>query len=157
MKDIGAGPPLLSGRNLKRQDLVEAIRFISNNQKVRRNVRRISAEIQAEQGCQAAVRSFHRQLPLEKMRSDLEPRYAASVCIPQYNLQISWPVAQVLLDAEKITPHQLMPLVTREWNLTNSDNHPTRTQFRIPEKDIPYSDEERATILTNFGLIANAA
>jgi hypothetical protein len=156
VKDIGAGPSLLLGRNLRRQDLVNAIRIISNNEEVRRNARGISAEIQAEQGCQAAVRSFHRQLPLEKMRSDLEPTYAASVCIPQYKLQISWPVAQVLLEAEKITPYQLMPLVTCEWNLTNSDNHPTRTQFRIPEKDIPYSDEERATILTNFGLVANA-
>ncbi len=157
VESIGAGPPCLSGRNLKTRDLVNAIKFISTNQEVRKNARIISEKIRAEQGCEAALRTFHAQLPLEKMRSDLESTFVASVRIPRYNIQVSWPVAQVLLEAERIVPNQLMPLVTKEWDLTNYNNHPTRLQLRMPDQELPYSSEERERILSNFDLIANYA
>jgi hypothetical protein len=117
----------------------------------------MSDKIRTEQGCEAALRTFHAQLPLEKMRSDLESTFVASVRIPRYNIQVSWPVAQVLLEAERIVPNQLMSLVTKEWNLTNSNNHPTRLQLRMPDQELPYSSEERERILSNFDLIANYA
>jgi hypothetical protein len=154
VRKVGAGP-LLSGRSLKTADLVHAIRLISTNQEVRKNAQNVSQKIRAEQGCEAALRTFHAQLPLEKMRSDLEPTYVASFRIPQYKIQISWPVAQVLLEAKKITPNQLISLLTREWRLTESNNHPTPLKLRIPGKDLPYSSEEREQILSKFAVIAN--
>ncbi len=157
MRSIGVGPSCLSGRNLTTRELVKAIRFISTDPKVRENAQRISEQIRAEQGCEAALRTFHLQLPLENMRSDLEPKFVASVRIPRYNIKVSWPVAQVLLEAGKIAPNEVMPLVTKEWNLTNSDNDPTPLQLRIPEQELPYSSEEREQILSNFALIANFA
>jgi hypothetical protein len=136
---------------------VNAIRFISNNQEVREKAQAMSERIRVEQGCEAALRTFHAQLPLEKMRSDLESTFVASVRIPRYNIQVSWPVAQVLLEADKIALKEVMPLVTKEWKLTNSDNDPTRLQLRMPDQELPYSSEERERILSNFALIANYA
>jgi len=154
---IGAGPPRLSGRNLKTSELVHAIRRISTDEKVRKNAQIVSEKIRSERGCEAALRTLYSQLPLEKMHSDLEPTFAASVRIPEYNLQVSWPVAQVLLEAKKIDRNQLTPLLTREWKLTHSNNHPTPLQLRIPGKDLPYSSEEHEKILSNFARIANSS
>ncbi|CAF1511098.1 unnamed protein product [Adineta steineri] len=157
VQDMGAGPPPLSGRNLRKRDLIKAIKFITNNQEVRENARRISEQIQAEQGCKAAIHSFHRQLPVDKMHSDLESTYAACYYIARYNIRISWPVAQVLLVAKKITQSQLKPWSTREWNFANSESHPKSSHFRIPTEEIPYSREQRLQIVNNFDLIINRA
>jgi len=156
VRKVGAGP-LLSARNLTTPELVHAIKLILTDPQVRRNAQIVSEKIRAERGCEAALRTFYSQLPLEKMHSDLEPTFAASVRIPEYNLQVSWPVAQVLLEAKKIAPNQVIPLLTREWRLTESNNHPTPLKLRIPGRDLPYSSEEREQILSNFAVIANDA
>jgi hypothetical protein len=157
VENIGAGPSCLSGKKLKTRELVEAIEYISTNEQVRERAQEISQEIIHEHGCEAALRTFYAQLPLDRMRSDLESTFAACLRIPKYNLQVSLPVAEVLLEAERITADQLMPLVTKEWNLTNSNDHPTRLQLRIPGNEVPYSEEECQLILNNFDRIVDYA
>ena len=102
------GPSPLCGETLETEDLVKAIEFISQ-QRVKNIAQETSGVIQNENGCEAALRSFHKQLPLERMRSQLESTCAASCFVRRFNLKISWSVAQVLLDAEELTNEDLIP------------------------------------------------
>jgi hypothetical protein len=79
---------------------------------------------QHENGCEAAVRSFHAHLPLARMRSDLEPSFSACFRLNDYDLQISRPVAQVLVTAGAIEESQLTLLSTRDWRASMYDRRP---------------------------------
>jgi hypothetical protein len=74
-----------------------------------------------ENGCDEAVRAFHAHLPLSRMRSDLEPTFAACYELKEFLLQISRRVAQVLILGGRIDQSQLSDHSTRQW-LSIHDN-----------------------------------
>ena len=76
---------------------------------------KISVNFQGEKGCEAAIQSFHAHLPLTKMRSDLEPSFGACFRLSDYELQISRPVAQVLVAAGAVAESELAPHPTYGW------------------------------------------
>ncbi|CAM4749424.1 unnamed protein product [Rotaria magnacalcarata] len=117
---VGAGPGPLPAATLTTETLVSAITIISNDQVMKRVAQDLGNRIRNENGCQAAVESFHRQLPLQRMRSDLEGTYPACFRIPNYNLQVSWPVAQVLFSHALLTQDELIPWATQELYLDNN-------------------------------------
>ena len=76
---------------------------------------RIRDSILKEDGCAAAVHAFHTNLPLKRMHSDLEPTFAACYRSDKYDIQISRPVAQVLVAAGALEESELRHNGTREW------------------------------------------
>lgn len=119
----GAGPSPIPGKRLNATDLIEAFKFVHQDH-VRAAAERLSRAFQTENGCEAAVRSFHSNLPLKKMRSDLEPSFSACLQLEQYKLQISRPVAQVLVSAGVINESDLTIHPTRDWRATMHDTRP---------------------------------
>jgi hypothetical protein len=119
----GAGPPPIPGKRLNTDDLIEAFKIV-HEAGTREAANRLRIAFQDEDGCAAAVRSFHSHLPLSRMRSDLEPSFAASLRLEKYDLQISRPVAQVLLSAGAIEESELTALSTRDWRAAMYDDRP---------------------------------
>ncbi|CAF0916207.1 unnamed protein product [Adineta ricciae] len=117
----GAGPQPVSGKSITTEQLIQAFHF------VHQSTTRVAAEhlrdaILKEDGCAAAVRAFHANLPLTRMHSDLEPTFSACYRSDKYHLQISRPVAQVLVSANVLEEDQLRPHATRKWHFKH-DNH----------------------------------
>ncbi|CAF4166934.1 unnamed protein product, partial [Rotaria sordida] len=119
----GAGPPPVPGKRLNIHDLTEAFK-IAHESDTREAAYKLSVAFQHENGCENAVRSFHANLPLSKMYSDLESSFSACFRLNDYNLQISRPVAQVLVAAEAIKESQLTLLATRDWSTSMYDDRP---------------------------------
>ena len=117
----GAGPRPIPGKSISAKELAEAFRFV-HKPTTCDAAKRLSSLISKENGCVAAVNAFHRNLPLARMHSDLEPTFPACYRLDNYKLQISRPVAQVLAAAGLIDESQLRPHVTREWQFMY-DNH----------------------------------
>ena len=119
----GAGPAPIPGKRLNVDDLIEAFK-IAHEPGTRAAANKLRIAFQHENGCEAAVRSFHSHLPLSKMYSDLEPSFSACFRLHDYNLQISRPVAQVLVAAQAIDESQLTLLPTRDWSASMYDGRP---------------------------------
>jgi hypothetical protein len=117
----GAGPRPIPGKSITAVELAEAFRFAHQpaTQVAAENIRLAMAK---ENGCEAAVRAFHAHLPLARMRSDLDPTYAAFYRIDELNIKISRPVAPVLISAGLIDMKQLRSHHIREWNIKH-DRH----------------------------------
>ncbi|CAF3658202.1 unnamed protein product [Rotaria sp. Silwood1] len=110
----GAGPRPLPGKSITVDRLVEAFHFV-HKPTTRAAAERIRDGILKEDGCAAAVHAFHSNLPLTRMYSDLEPTFAACYRSDKYNIQISRPVAQVLVAAGALEESELRPHVVRNW------------------------------------------
>ena len=121
IEKAGAGPRPLPGKTLTVDSLVEAFHF-AHASPAREAAARIRAALVEEHGCAAAVHAFHANLPASRMRSDLEPTFAACYRLEKYNLQISRPVAQVLVSAGMIEEAELSYHATREWQFMRSDS-----------------------------------
>jgi hypothetical protein len=113
----GAGPVPVPGKSVTVQQLVAAFEF-AHEPTTQAAALKISTNFQNENGCEVAVRSFHAHLPLAKMHSDLEPSFSACFRLNDYNLQISRPVAQVLVAAEMIEEFDLSQHHSRNWHTT---------------------------------------
>ncbi|CAF1200640.1 unnamed protein product [Adineta steineri] len=116
----GAGPASLPGKTVTAKQLAAAFEFV-HDPKVQAAALKISTNFQNENGCEVAVQSFHAHLPLHKMRSDLEPTFAACFRLIKYDLQISRPVAQVLVAAEIIEESELSSHSTYGWSTLMHD------------------------------------
>jgi len=110
----GAGPRPLPGKTITADELADAFR-VAHQPSTRMAAEKIQSIMEKENGCEAAVRSFHSHLPLDRMRSDLDPTYAACYRIEELNLQISEQVAHVLFSANLIQTSQLKHHCTRNW------------------------------------------
>ncbi|CAF1146340.1 unnamed protein product [Rotaria sordida] len=110
-----AGPPPIPGKSITAKQLAAAFTFV-HDPKVQSAALKISSAFHHEHGCENAVRLFHTNLSLSKMHSDLESSFSACFRLKDYNLQISRPVAQVLVAAEAIEESQLTLLATHDWN-----------------------------------------
>ena len=118
MAKNGAGPTPIPGKNITVDDLVSAFEFV-HKPSVQEAARRLKEAMANEDGCAAAVRAFHANLPKTRLRSDLEPTYAACFRLGDYKLQVSLPVAQVLLSAGLVTESQFRYHLTRDWHISS--------------------------------------
>ncbi|CAF0850394.1 unnamed protein product [Adineta steineri] len=110
----GAGPAPQPGKTVTADELAEAFRFV-HKPTTREAAERIRDSLLKEDGCTAAVQAFHANLPLSRMHSDLESTFPACYRLDKYKLQISRPVAQVLVSAGIIEESDLSYHATREW------------------------------------------
>lgn len=98
--------------------MVEAFKFV-HKPSVQEAAQRMKDALANEDGCAAAVRSFHANMPKARLHSDLEPTYSACFRLDDYKLQVSLPVAQVLLSAGLVSESQFRYHVTRDWRLSH--------------------------------------
>jgi len=70
--NAGAGPNPIPHAELTVDNLSDAIRYCLS-QKASDAARDIASKMSSEAGVRAAVQSFHRQLPIEKMTCDVIP------------------------------------------------------------------------------------
>ncbi|CAF0983991.1 unnamed protein product [Rotaria sordida] len=126
INESGAGPSAIPGKDLTSHHLIEAFKFVHRND-VREAAERLRLAFDNEDGCERAVQSFHSRLPLHKMQSDLHSSFGACFYLKDHNLQISRPVAQVLLAAEKIKESQLTLHSTYSWHRLKNDD-----RFSLP-------------------------
>ncbi|CAF4386465.1 unnamed protein product, partial [Adineta steineri] len=117
----GAGPHPVPGKSITKDQLIEAFHFVHKSSTCAA-AKCLRDSILQEDGCAAAVRAFHANLPLKRMHSDLEPTFPACYRLDKYRMQISRPVAQVLVSAGVVEEAQLRLHVTREWQIKH-DNH----------------------------------
>ncbi|CAF1173455.1 unnamed protein product [Didymodactylos carnosus] len=118
---INAGPLPLPGKNLTAYQLADAIRF-SLKHETCTAAEEIASKMKRENGVAAAVRSFHVNLPLERMLSDLETTFPACFSLPKYDMKISRPVAQVLVASAVIEETDLEFYPVKQWEI-NEDSH----------------------------------
>ncbi|CAF1083866.1 unnamed protein product [Didymodactylos carnosus] len=117
----GAGPKPLPGKNLDINNLFEAFKFALTPE-VRAAAEKLEDGIKKEDGVEAAVRAFHTALPLHHMLSDLESTYPARYYLPEYDLKISLPVAEVLIAGEAIIESELKSYHTKVWEFQHDHN-----------------------------------
>ena len=92
----GAGPNPIPQKCLSSQTLADAINFcLAPETKVA--ARQVSAQMAAEDGVRAAVRSFHANLPFDAIPCDIAPDLPAA-WVHKSSVRLSKFVAQVLVD-----------------------------------------------------------
>jgi hypothetical protein len=138
MEKSGAGPRPLPGKSITVGQLVEAFHFVHKST-TRTAAERIRDAILKEDGCEAAVHAFHASLPLTRMHSDLEPTFSACYRSDKYNIQISRPVAQILVAGGILEEAQLCPHVTREWAFMHDKRMPILTRGIIEHSQKAFS------------------
>lgn len=113
----GAGPTPIPHRELTVDALVEGIRYCLSEQ-AGTAASTLAAKMQSEAGVTAAVASFHRNLPLERLQCDLVPDLPAvwSFSKNRRKLKLSKVAAEILvangsIDAKRLTMYvkELMP------------------------------------------------
>ncbi|KAM0226576.1 hypothetical protein ACHAQD_000500 [Fusarium lateritium] len=114
----GAGPSPIPHSQLTAENLSQAIRYCLSEE-ASQAAMAISVKMEREEGVKAAVQSFHRQLPLERMRCDLLPNEPA---VWQYDkskhpIKISKVAAEMLLsenlvETKHLKLYQSKPIVT---------------------------------------------
>ena len=123
ISNSGAGAPPIPGTRMNVPQLADAFRFV-HQEDTRLVAEKLRIAFQRENGCVLAVDFFHRNLPLNKMRSDLEATFPACYRLEEYDLQISRPVAQVLVAAGRIEESQVTLHPTRTWEKISDDDQP---------------------------------
>ena len=118
----GAGPAPMPGKTVTAKQFASAFEFV-HDPKTQAAAAKISADFEHEKGCEVAVRSFHAHLPLNKMRSDLDSSFGACFFLRDYDLQISRPVAQVLVAAGMIQESELSPHPVYAWHTLMHADH----------------------------------
>ncbi|CAF0872638.1 unnamed protein product [Adineta steineri] len=114
VEKCGAGPTPLPGKRITAKKLAEAL-TAAHEPAVQSAAERISKAISGEDGCATALRMFHTHLPLSRMHSDLESTFVACYRIDEYDLQVSRPVAQVLIATGALDESRFSSHPTREW------------------------------------------
>ncbi|KAM0651662.1 hypothetical protein ACHAO3_003521 [Verticillium nonalfalfae] len=114
----GAGPLPIHHKSLTATNLAEAIRFCLSSQAAAA-AESIATQMQAEVGVQAAARSFHQQLPLEKIRCDLIPTEPAvwSYTKTKRPLKLSKLAAEMMLSDSSMNVKHLKPYESNTLHL----------------------------------------
>jgi len=101
---------------------------------------RIREALSHEDGCATALHMFHAHLPLSRMRSDLESTFAACYRVDEFDLQVSRPVAQVLVATGALDESQFRSHPTREWKsiYDNRAHVPTSGAFKHANKALSH-------------------
>ncbi len=131
----GAGPSPLHGKAVTIDKLAQAFKDV-HKPKMRSAAVRIREALLHEDGCANALKMFHAYLPLSRMRSDLESTFAACYRVDEFDLQVSRPVAQVLVAAGVLDESQFRSHPTREWKsiYDNRAHIPTSGALKHTEK-----------------------
>ncbi|PYH96612.1 sterol glucosyltransferase [Aspergillus ellipticus CBS 707.79] len=120
----GAGPRPIPHASLNDRNLAEAISFCLTPEATR-SARDIALKMQYDSGVAAAVQSFHRHLPLNRMRCALIPSQPAvwKYRKTKQSLHLSKTAVQVLinnnkLDAKHLQCHDINPIYieNRRWD-----------------------------------------
>ncbi|CAG8279064.1 unnamed protein product [Penicillium salamii] len=120
----GAGPSPIPYASLNFQRLTAAIQYCLTPQ-AREAANKISLKMHNEAGIDAAVDSFHRNLPMDRMRCALIPNQVANWKYKKHNtsLSLSKPAVQILIEHQKIheahlAVHHVNPIVieNRRWD-----------------------------------------
>ncbi|UJR11180.1 hypothetical protein I4U23_015361 [Adineta vaga] len=134
IEQTGAGASPLPGKHLTTKQLIEAFKFV-HKPSTQIAAKRVQDALLREDGCNTAVRSFHANLPLSQMYSDLESTFPACFRLNDFNIQVSRPVAQVLLSAGVVDECQFSYHTTRNWHLTRCHTS------KISIQDHPHHDD----------------
>lgn len=104
----GAGPRPIPHKSLTAERLVEAISFCLTAQAIS-SAREISKKMGGEAGVQAAVRSFHANLPIESLKCDILSDQPAVWIYNKKNklIKLSKIVAEVLIEYLRFDPSRL--------------------------------------------------
>ncbi|CAG7940237.1 unnamed protein product [Penicillium nalgiovense] len=120
----GAGPKPIPFSSLNFQTLTAAIQFCLTPEATEA-ARKLAIKMQTESGVTAAVESFHRNLPVDKMRCNLMPN---QVAVWRYkkgkiNVDLSNAAVQILIEHQKIDEkrlqfHLINPIIIehRRWD-----------------------------------------
>lgn len=109
----GAGPSPIPHASLDPDNLASAIKFCLTPEAATAAVE-ISTKMQAESGVAAAVDSFHRNLPLGRMRCAVMPNQVAVWTYKKrkQSLHLSKAAAEILIEHDRIDATQIRPYVT---------------------------------------------
>ncbi|CAH0027346.1 unnamed protein product [Clonostachys rhizophaga] len=122
--NAGAGPQPIPHKSLTADNLADAIRYCLSQQAAIAAAS-IAASMESEAGVQAAVQSFHRQLPLERIRCDLIPSEPASWTYTKTKkpLRLSKMAAEIILsktsaDSKHMRIYESNPTIieTTRWD-----------------------------------------
>jgi hypothetical protein len=99
----GAGPRPIPQASLNARNLADAIRFCLTAE-ANEAAQKISMKMQTESGLNAAVESFYRHLPAQRMRCQIMPKQAAvwTYTKSKRQIKLSKPAVQTLIDHSKI-------------------------------------------------------
>jgi hypothetical protein len=108
----GAGPKPIPFASLNFQTLTAAIQFCLTPEATEA-ARKLAIKMQTESGVTAAVESFHRNLPVDKMRCSLMPN---QVAVWRYkkgknSVTLSNAAVQILIEHQKIEEKRLQLFV----------------------------------------------
>ncbi|KAJ9109763.1 hypothetical protein QFC19_001993 [Naganishia cerealis] len=121
--NAGAGPKPIPYKKLNAQNLAEAI-MLALGPEVRQSAASIGRAIQQEHGEATAVESFHKHLPLQHMRCDIQPEKVASWWSTKYALRLSALAAAVLLKQQLLSESELDVMRSREYPATQKELFP---------------------------------
>jgi sterol 3beta-glucosyltransferase len=104
----GAGPRPIDHKALSVTTLAKTIEFLLHPSAMEA-ASRIASKMQHENGVKEAVRSFHRNLPVETLNCDLLPRNPATWCWKRgkRTLKLSHRAASILVDNKNIEASSL--------------------------------------------------
>ncbi|KAF8864364.1 UDP-Glycosyltransferase/glycogen phosphorylase [Acephala macrosclerotiorum] len=116
----GAGPRPLDQKALSVSTLSRAIEFLLHPSTMQAAAQ-ISSKMQHENGVKEAVKSFHRNLPVQQMNCDMLPRYPATWYWKRGKriLKLSQQAAAVLVEHKKIEASALRILKTEPIHIEN--------------------------------------
>ncbi|KAH8747024.1 hypothetical protein F5883DRAFT_584558, partial [Diaporthe sp. PMI_573] len=113
----GAGPKPIPQKGLRVDNLVEAIEFITSPAAYNA-ASTIAAQMRQEVGVDAAIHSFHRNLPIAALTCDVIPGQAARWLTTKHgkSVKLCDAAVAVLIAQKRIQLSQLKPLRTREYD-----------------------------------------
>ncbi|KAH7134914.1 sterol glucosyltransferase [Dendryphion nanum] len=102
----GAGPSPIPHKSLTAQNLSAAISFCLTHE-AKREAENISSQMATERGVEAAVQSFHANLPFNTMQCEILPDQPATWTYKKTEIKLSRLAAQVLVDNSVISADDL--------------------------------------------------
>ncbi|KAL0940329.1 Sterol 3-beta-glucosyltransferase UGT80B1-like protein 5 [Colletotrichum truncatum] len=118
--DAGAGPAPIPYRSLTSQKLIHAIQYCLSPEAVTA-ASQLADSMQMEDGVQAAVDSFHNNLPMSKMACDFFPDQPAALAVGRGKKQVKMcrPVASILVKNGKVERKNLSSYRSKPTNIEN--------------------------------------
>ncbi|GKT49505.1 sterol 3-beta-glucosyltransferase UGT80B1 [Colletotrichum spaethianum] len=101
--NAGAGPKPIRQQHLNVANLADAIRYCLSPRAVSA-AQSIAAQMESENGVKAAVDSWHRQLPLERMQCDLIPSQPAAWAYAKSKKPIKYQSNPITIDVTRWDP-----------------------------------------------------
>jgi UDP:flavonoid glycosyltransferase YjiC (YdhE family) len=113
-----AGPKPIPHKLLTTENLTQAIHFCLTRD-AKQAARGLSSQMASERGVEAAVQSFHANLPLETMQCALLPTMVASWKLKKDRIHLSKLAAQILIENGVIVPSDLENHESAPFIITN--------------------------------------